>query len=299
MRGLFFTAVTFLIFLAILTYVYVLVYDNIEKSKTVADTISAQRIYYTWHDVADSVNDLLNVHLSKKAEHLQINDSLPATENIEDLLDLYQEFVNQIYGDPTINIDFEDIDGNKINLSDMDPQSLFTIEPMNIVYFYPDYGKREMNINADPSNFSYIDGIEVFIKLKNVYFNCNLTHPSDPQYCEKWSPDASVSTCEGAAFNCLTLNLTFEDVNSDIFNFETHYFNVDSKSTANLDIKNVTGSYFITIQVGPLPTVLKVDLHNAMADSVIDMYLNTSDFYINLPSILNVTTPFGKKVDII
>ena len=66
MKGLFFTAITFLIFLSILTYIYVAVNNNIEKSKMVADKISAQRIYYTWHDVSDDVTKLLNVNLFMK-----------------------------------------------------------------------------------------------------------------------------------------------------------------------------------------------------------------------------------------
>jgi len=298
MKGMFFTAITFLIFLAILTYVHASVYNNVEASRTVAYKISAQRIYYSWLDVSDDVNTMLNVNLYRDKELLQINDSLPATEDIEDLLDLYQEFINQKYKDPTIEINFENIDGNRINLSDMSPDSLFTIKPMNIVYSYPDYGKNELIIESDPSNFSFIDNIDVYIKLKNVEFDCNYTDSGAPDYCGKWAPDASVSSCSGVT-NCLTLNLTFEDSNNNIFNFEENYFDVDSRSTNNLGVKNVTANYFIKTHVGSLDTVLHIDLQNVILESTINIKFNTTDFYIDLPSILNVTTPFAKKVDFI
>lgn len=298
MKGMFFTAITFLIFLAILTYVHASVYNNVEASRTVAYKISAQRIYYSWLDVSDDVNTMLNVNLYRNKELLQINDSLPAKENIQDLLDLYQEFINQKYKDPTIEINFEDIDGNRINLSDMSPDSLFTIKPMNIVYSYPDYGKNELIIESDSSNFSFIDNIDVYIKLKNVEFDCNYTHSNASDYCGKWAPDNSVSSCSGVT-NCLTLNLTFEDSNNNIFNYEENYFDVDSTSTSNLAVKNVTANYFIKTQVGPLNTVLHIKLQNVMVDSTVNIKFNTTDFYIDLPSILNVTTPFAKKVDFI
>jgi hypothetical protein len=291
--------ITFLIFLAILTYVYVIINVNIEKSTSVAEKISTQRIFYTWKDVSEDVSSLLNINLDKNDTFLEINDTLPATKNIGSLLDIYQEFTKQIYGDPTIEVNFEDIDGNRINLSEMEnSEDVFNIEPMNIVYTYPDFGKNELIIKVDESNFSFIENVSIFVKLKNVEFDCNYTHSVAPDYCGKWSPDNSVPSCSGVT-NCLTLNLTFEDSNNIIFNLEEKYFDVDSRSTNNLNVKNVTGNYFIKSHVGGLPSVVHIDLQNVFIDTTTDIYFNTSDFYINLPSILNVTTPFGRKVDLI
>lgn len=301
MKGVFFTMITFVIFISILTYMNVVTESNIERSAITAERISAERIYYTWKAVDDHIEDILNISFFKNNDTAKINDTLPATQDIEDFLKLYQQFINQSYEDPTIDIRFENYDGDEIDLSTMDPQTLFVIEPMKINYSYPDFGKNRLFIKTDPSNFSFIDSIKLYIKMKNVYFDCSPPMPDSPKECEKWSPDNTLIDCSGVSY-CLNFDLTFEDANTTvtkIFNFVANYFDVGSpkKSVVNLPVRNETASFTIKVEVGPLPTVIDIDLHNVLVDTSIEMDLNTTDFYINLASILNVSTVFGKKVD--
>ena len=309
MKGIFFTIITFMIFLGMITYITVITNSNIQMSNLIGERISANRIYYTWRSVSDNMKYALNAYVNKINDTAEINDTLPATSNIVDFLKLYQQFINQTYRDPTIDIRFEDSAGNEVDLSTLDPKTLFQIKPMNINYGYLSFGKNEVFIRSTPSNFSFIKKIDLFLKMKNVYFDCDTTlSPPSSDDCNKWAPYKS---CVPGSLYCLEFNLTFQDVNSIIFNFPEHYFDVSSTNSANLNVKNVTGAFSVPIQVGPLGTsdicpspppfskciVLDVDLHNVQVDTFTKVQLNTSDFYINLASILNVSTVFGKKVD--
>jgi len=301
MKGVYFTIITFVIFLGILVYVNVITGSNMETSRLVTEKISAERIFYTWRAVDDHIEDVLNISVVKDNDTAIINDTLPAIQDVQNFLKLYQRFVNQTYRDPTIDIRFEDYNGNEIDLSAMDPQTLFIIEPMNIRYNYPDFGKNRLFVNADPSNFSFIDSINLYIKMKNVFFDCKPPRPDSPKDCEQWTPDNTLPDCSGMKY-CLNFDLTFEDANTTVtklYNFNAKYFNVESpkKSVVNLPVRNETASFTIKIEVGPLPTVIDIDLHNVQVDTSMEIDLNTTDFYINLASILNVSTVFGKKVD--
>lgn len=282
MKGMFFTIVTFLIFFSVMSYVYIVVNNNIESTKFVAEEISAQRIYYSWKDVSEDINSFLEVSLSKDNNILQINDTLPSIEDIASVLDLYQGFVEQIYEDPTIDIDFEDLTGSKTNLSDIDPQSLFTIEPMNIEYKYPDFGKNQLFIEVDPTNFSFIERIDLIIEVPG-YFNIS-TSPN-PKECP--------------ATYCLNYSLT---VTNSTHEWVYPYMQLDVDFNAWITIDVGAAETAIRINTGdinPGNTVLNLDIIKSdfNINTTMDIEFNTSDFYINLPTILNVSTPFGKKVD--
>jgi len=301
MKGIFFTIITFMIFLGMITYITVITNSNIQRSNLTGERISANRIYYTWKSVSDNMKHVLNVYVAKLNDSAEINDTLPANKDfLMNFLKLYQQFINQIYRDPTIDIRFEDSNGNEVDLSTLDPKTLFQIKPMNVNYGYLDYGKNELFVKSSTQNFSFIKKLDLFIDLKNVFFNCNYTVTSGPDRCNKWSPDNSKTSCSGIEY-CLNLNLTFKDVNGNIFNFPEKYFDIGGSkfSKANLDVKNITSSYFIIIEVGPLntETVLHINLQNVQTNTSTKIQFNTTDFYINLASILNVSTVFGKKVD--
>jgi len=311
MKGIFFTIITFLIFLGMITYITVITNSNIQRSNLTGERISANRIYYTWKSVSDNMKYVLNVYTTKVNDTAEINDTIPATISIRDFLKLYQQFINQTYRDPTIDIRFEDSGGNEVDLSTLDPQTLFQIKPMNILYSYPDFGKNEVFIRATPNNFSFIKKVDIYIEMKNVYFDCDIYAPGD---CNQWSPDTHVPSCTGIQY-CINLNLTFKDANqttTKIFTFPEHFFDIggtkkSKTKTGSFKVRNETAAFSIPIQVGPLGSseicgssnciVLDIDLHNVKADTFMKIQFNTTDFYINLASILNVNTLFGKKVD--
>ena len=273
--------------------------SSIEKANFVNEKIAAQRIFYTWMGVADNFQALINISIVKNETQVEFNDSLPATEDkIKNMLDRYQKFIDQYIEDPTIAIRCEDANGNEVNLNQT--QSKIVIKPMNINYSWPNYGKNKLFIEIEPVNFSYVSNISIYVKLKNVDFNCKPPIPGASQDCEKWNPDNSVDDCTGIEY-CLYLNLTFEDQAGRVFTFSEGKFNVDNspskKSVDNLNVINITSPYAIDIEVGPLPTVINIDLHNTLVDTSTKLNLTTSEFYMDIAARLNVTSVFGKKVD--
>jgi len=297
MKGILFTITIFIIFGFIVAYFATINTSLIERSRIVADKVAAQRIYYMWKGVADNVISIFNVSIGKNDTMAIFNDTLPALSNIGSMLGWYQDFINQNIVEQTLNITFEDANGNPVILNQTD--SKIVIKPMNINYSWPDYGKNQLFITSTPANFSYINNVDVYVKLKNVFFNCDVNKPGD---CNKWSPDNRVPSCSGIQY-CLNLNLTFEDANNVVFNYPDHYFDIGGtkKSTTNLDVKNTTAAYTIFIQVGPLASniVLNIDLKSTQVNTFTTINFTTSDFYIDFPTKLNVSTAFGKKVDFI
>lgn len=292
MKGILFTITIFLIFIGVVTYAVTVASITIEKSNLITEKVSAQRIYYTWKGIADDVIHLLNLTVSRNNSMVEFNDTLPANPQtkIEDMLSWYQMFLEEYVEDGTIEVRFENADGEKVDLKN-DTDSVVVIKPMNIKYRWDNYGKNQLFIEVDPSNFSYINNIDLYIKLKNVYFNCD---PEEQGSCNKWAP---YKPCTNSTTYCLKFNLTFEDMYNDVYNFPEKLFDVDKMSVANLDVKNVTAPFFIKIQVGSLPTVINIDLKSVMVDTSTKINLTTTDFYINMLAKLNVSTPFGKKVD--
>jgi hypothetical protein len=283
MKGIYFTIITFVIFLGILVYVNVITGSNMETSRLVTEKISAERIFYTWKAVDDHIEDVLNISVVKDNDTAIINDTLPAIQDIQNFLKLYQQFVNQTFRDPTIDIRFEDYNGNEIDLSTTDPQTLFIIEPMNIEYKYPDYGKNQLFVEVDPSNFSFIEGIDLIIEVSG-FFNTSIK--PNPKLCP--------------ATYCLNLNL--EIINeTDSWTYPYNQLDIEYSNWITVDIG--TQETAIRIETGdinpPSNRVIHVDIIKSgfVINTNMEIDLNTTDFYINLASILNVSTVFGKKVD--
>jgi hypothetical protein len=296
MKGVFFTAITFIIFLGVLAYILTITSSNVERGTLATERISANRIYYTWKSVHDNFEGLLNISSIKNGSTAVFNDSLPAVMDIKNMLWVYQNFIEEFYNDGTMSVRFEDPSGNPVDLNDTEPK--ITIKPMNINYSWPDYGKNRLFIKVDESNFSFIENVSIYFEMKNVDLFCRPIDPLGPSDCDKWSPDRSVATCSGAEFNCLTLNLSFEDQQDRVFNSAKHYFNLDdpSGSSLHLKVKNDTANYDIDVKIGPLPLVIDIQLKNTLVDTDTKLKLNTTEFYINYAAILNVTTPYGKMV---
>ena len=282
MKGVYFTIITFVIFLGILVYVSVITSSNIETSRLTTEKISAERIFYTWKAVDDHIEDVLNISVAKVNDTAIINDTLPAIQEIQNFLKLYQQFINQTYRDPTIDIRFEDYNGDEMDLSAMNPQTLFIIEPMNIEYKYPNYGKKELFVEVDPSNFSFIEGIDLLIEVSG-YFNTSIQ--PNPKLCP--------------ATYCL--NFSLEIINeTQTWTYPYDQLDIDFSNWITIDIGTaVTAIRIDTGDIDPGNTVIHIDIIKSgfVINTNMEIEFNTTDFYINLASILNVSTPFGKKVD--
>lgn len=298
MRGIFYTAITFLIVSSLIFYIFFISLTNVGRSNVITRELSAQRVYYAWRSVQDNFGDVLGVKVGKDGYIASFNDSLPADIDILSLFNALDVFIQNYYQDETLQMRFEDPDGNKVNLSAfMKDKPVIPIKPMNINYGWGDWGKTRLHIVVDTSNFSYIDKLDMYIKLKNVQFACNWNHQGSPGDCDYWTPDKHVESCDGVQY-CLEFNLTYEDSNRVVVNFVYHYFDVSKQSVNNLNVKHGNeSSFFIKTQVGALPTLLDIDLKDVEVDTFTKFYLTTTDFYISYAAKFNVTSDFAKRID--
>ncbi len=294
MKGIFLTITVFIIFLGLVSYLSILNASSEDASKLTSEKIAAARTFYYWNSVSKGIDNIVNVTFNQNGGVVDINDTLPAANDINTLLSDYGSFLDKYFEDPSIDIHFEDAAGNIVALQNM--QSKIVLAPMNINYTWPDFGKNQVTIQSSTEQFSSISNMSIYVKLKNVQFNCAGT--SGPNRCNKWSPDYSVASCSGVTY-CLQLDMTYEDMNGAKFIFPETKFDISSRSTANLDVNNAqSGNFFIKIDVGALPPdVLNINLQNVQADTDTRFIFNTTQFYINYPMRLAVVTPFSKKVD--
>ncbi|HLC50802.1 MAG TPA: hypothetical protein VJH90_00300 [archaeon] len=294
MKGIFFTMTVAIVFLGIISYLVVFSNTNIQNYQSISDKVSAQRTFYYWKSVDSTLSNVLNVTIGKTNNTAEINDTLPAQFDINDQLEGLGKFIDSYYADPSIEIFFQDDAGNRMELTAL--QSKIVLQPFGINYTWQDFGKNVVKIESSPGSANAITNVMEVIRMKNVQFNCNTTTTTGPTRCNKWSPDSSVGSCSGIV-HCLNLNLTFIDVNGTAFNYPENKFDIDRKSTTNLDVKNGTNAFSITIQVGELNTVLNIDLHNVQTDTNNKLILNTTEFTINYPAKLAVVTPYSRKID--
>jgi len=304
MKGIFFTAITFLIFFSIILYVSIVNSANVERSSRISEKISAERIYYSWNNVRDHLFTVLGINVTEdhQANSTQINETLPAGIDVKNFLGLYQEFINRTYRDKAFDIHFENPGGQPIDLSTLDPKTFFNILPMGVNYSYCgggpgtpcQFGQNELFIYADDTNFSYVKNVTVYLKLLNDTLNCKPI-TGVPQDCEKWT-GGTPSPTPNCSPHCLNLTMSIEGNDSKIYNFTEHYFDLDRPSGYADNVKLGTSAAGIDISVGPLPVVLNIKLHNTEADSSVTITFNSTDFYVNIATILNVTSDFGRKV---
>lgn len=249
------------------------------------------RITYTWEDVDEDIQDITQVDIVKFEDNVTFYDDLPS-EGIEEFLGHYGAFVETYYETPDLMIRFQSPTGEEINLADIEAE--IRINPMGITYSYPDYGKNRLFIKSSEENFSSIDYIYVYIELKNTYFRCDIyAGEDDSDRCNTWNPDNRVPSCDGVDY-CVRVDLTFKDAAGLVYTFPDHYFDVEGtkKSVNNLNVGNVTASYGITTQFGPLNNemVMNIDLHNVKVKTQITLDLNTTEFYVEYLSKLMVNS---------
>ncbi len=281
MKGVLFTLTVFLILFGLLVY---LSQTTKQTNAESMEKIAGQRLFHLWHSIADDISDSLNLTVKKVNDTIQINDSMPAEQDVQKFLDDYARFVEQKFKEGNFDAAFEDEAGNKVDLSTM--QSKFTIKPLQIAYIWPTLKKDNMKIQVDKKNFSYIEEINLTIFVSPQINNtANI----------KWDP---LKKCKGGTKYCLKLNLIVTDGSATWTSSETE-FDVDHQSELkNLHLGPTGGAdQRVEIKVGDLKDLIKVDPKNANVSTSLTLKLNTSSFFLNYPARLNVTTAFGKKID--
>ena len=283
MRGIVMTLTVSLILLGVLSYLFFVAQGGIERTRSATDQLSAERVYHYWRAVSANLKGILNVSATRINDTAVFNDSLPATRDIDKMLGVYQMFVESYFEDPTISIRFEDSEGHEIILNQS--ESAIYIKPMNIKYEWDDYGKNQLFIKAPPENFSFIERIDMNLKVTPTIKDLSSI---------KWSP---LKQCGQQTTHCLHYRATVTDGNKTWVSSE-QYFDVDFSSSVKIGLTGEPSSdFFVRITVGQLDNVVNVDMLNANVTADTAIKLNTSEFYINSLAQINVTAPFGQKVE--
>jgi hypothetical protein len=274
---------------AMISIVMILYLQNFSASqntelRSIAQVLVSEKVSQTWSDIRDDIYRATNLLVYQDNRTAVFQDSLPATFSLSDFLHLYSLFLFNYYKTPELDISFVSPGGQQMNLSDIPPTIM--ILPYNIEYYYPDWSKRELFINAPAANFSAITGVNMLVNLSNAYLDCRPVNPSSSQDCDSVSP---YSECKAGTTNRLYLNLSFSDYLGHYFNLPENCFDIDKHSTENLNVKNGSGNYFIKVLIGPLPNVINVQLQNTYINSTTAIILNTTDFYINYLAQLQVS----------
>ncbi len=282
MKGVLITLTIFLIFSMVFPHIAEMAS---EKGELVAERIGAQRVYYLWHSIAAGVSESLNVSMKKLNDTVIINDSLPLLEsaNTQKFLDDYGRFIEQEFSEVNYVARFEDGNGNKIDLDAIERK--LTIKPMQITYAWATKDKHRATLRVHEKNFSYIQEINLTIFTPLPFEKIDEI---------KWDP---MKECKSNTKRCLTFRL---NVTNGTATWTSPRIEFDADSTSEVKKLNFVpggADQSIRLHIGPLDDLIRIEPKNVNITTSLSMRLNTSDFFLNYPAKLNVSTLFAKKVE--
>lgn len=284
-KGIILSLVTFLIFAGLFALAGVYVRSEQSASDSMNIALSSQRIFHYWKAVDEGVYGLANISSAKNGTVFEVNDTLPAQNDINGLLSEYGSFVGQHFADKTVDIHFEDDAGNRIPLESISPK--ITLLPMNITYGWDSWGKNEMDIMSPANSLGHIYSINLTINFVNQSVaNNSIT----------WSP---YKDCR-SGYPCLLLYVYVSDGTKTITSAQTT-FDL-SRGSKSDQVYCASGNCWLRIRTGPWSggdpqNVLKIELQNLNITADTKITLNTSNFYSNFPAKLFVGTDFARKLD--
>ncbi len=286
-KGFIIAITTVLILIVILLYVQNFSAKQSSDLNKIAQSLVAEKVTHAWSDVMDDINRAFALLIVKENNSVSFIDQLPANSSINSFLHYYGLFIKNNYSSPDLSVKFLSPDGTDMDLGNIPP--VITIMPQNIQYYYPDWAKRELFVTSPIENASAITQIFLTVNVSNAYLNCKPVDPSASSDCEHFTPSRQ---CNANTQYRLYFNLTLADYRGGFYQLKNNCFDIGgggSGSVDNVDIKNVTGAYFIKVEVGNLPQVLDIDLHNVVVATNATLILNTSDFYISYLAQLETT----------
>ena len=285
-KGFIIAITTVLILIVMLLYVQNFAAKQNSDLSKIAQILAAEKVTHAWSDIRDDINRAFALLITKEGNSVSFLDQLPS-EGIESFLHHYGLFIKNYYETPDLDVKFLSPEGTDMDLGTLPP--VITIMPQNIQYYYPDWAKRRLFVNCSKENASAITQIFLTVNISNAYINCKPVNPSASNDCEKFTPNRQ---CTETTPYRLYFNLTIADYQGGFYQLKQNCFDIGgsgSGSVDNIDVKNVTGAYFIKVEVGNLPQILDIDLHNVVTMTNTTLILNTSDFYINYLTQLETT----------
>jgi hypothetical protein len=281
-RGFIFTLLTFILFSILLSVALDVRQREIAGAQTAQRMLVAEKIITTFDDVSEGVTGVVQLYVAQNSNNLTIGDSLPANATIQNNLGAYDKFIKQYYNAQDLEVKFLNPDGTEMNLSQIDPESMITILPWGLKYAYPDYGKNELRISYDKTNYTAVQQISITLNVLNAWFN--KTYSSTD--CKKdWAP--LKTDCGGDP--CLNFNLTIIDMNGTVYNAPCTTFNLKFDSNLRVDFANATNTnIWVNVLVGSLPDALTIQMHNVYLNTTTVLAFNTTSYSANLLSKLMV-----------
>ncbi len=282
MKGVLYTLMTFLILSVLLAYAASTASAFYEKEKLISEKISAERIFHAWNSVGKNLAGLLNISASKTDYTFKITDTLPSSGDTVSILQNYETFLQNYFSDRIISYRFEDAGGNKISLQNMD--SKISIKPWNINYSWPNFGKNSGMFESDSSGLKFLKVINMTVFVSPGIRDLNSI---------TWS---GYKSCAAGADDCLIFNLTVTD-GAKTWVSSVDKFDLKFQAQLKVDLGTAGSPSWARATVGKIPTLINLDMQNSNITQTSSMIFNTTDFFINYPSKLNVSAAGIKKVD--
>ncbi len=282
MKGVLYTLVTYLILAGLLAYTVSTANTFYEHEKIVSEKISAEKVFHSWNSIAKNIAGLLNISAVKKDYTLTFTDTLPSDGGISSVLQNYENFLETYYDDGILSYRFEDASGNTIYLQNID--SKISIIPMNLNYSWPDFGKNSGEFESDAGGLKYVKKINMTIFVSPGIRDLSTI---------SWS---GYKACGQGTTDCLIFNLTVTDGTktwvSDRDNFDLKF-----QAQLKVDLGAAGSPSWARATVGKIPSLINLDMQNSNITQTSNIVFNTTNFFINYPSKLNVSNIFAKKVD--
>ncbi|HLE07629.1 MAG TPA: hypothetical protein VI933_03315 [archaeon] len=282
MKGVLYTLVTYLILVGLLAYTVSTANTFYEHEKIVSEKISAEKVFHSWNSIAKNIAGLLNISAVKKDYTLTLTDTLPSDGGISSVLQNYESFLKTYYDDSIILYRFEDASGNIISLQNID--SKISIIPTNLNYSWPNFGKNSGKFESDAGGLKYVKRINMTIFVSPEIRDLSTI---------SWS---GYKACVQGTTDCLIFNLTVTDGTktwvSDRDNFDLKF-----QAQLKMDLGAAGSPNWARVTIGKIPSLINLDMQNSNITQTSNIVFNTTDFFINYPSKLNVSNVFAKKVD--
>ena len=282
MKGIFYTLATYLILSALLIYASSASSAAAEREKIVSEKIAAERIFHAWNSIEKNLAGLLNISYSKKENVFSISDTIPSEGDTNSILQNYETFLRNYFVDGTFSYKFQDSSGANIDLQNIDTK--ITINPMNINYSWPNFGKNSAEFVSDSAGVKYVKSI-------------NMTMIVTPSIRDLGSISWSgYKACAQGTDDCLIFNLTITDGNKTWIS-SVDKFDLKFQAQLKVDLGPAGSPDWARASVGKIPTLINLDIQNSNTTHNSAITFNTTNFFVNYPAKLDVSSIFGRKAD--
>ncbi len=198
-----------------------------------AQFLAFEKVSYAWSDISEDLSGASGLNATKVENVLNVQDELPASSNVSNILSTYISFVRRFYNSSDLTIGLyspagqEIIDFNCFGKNNCNDDVIqFHVLPFNITFQYPDLNKKQRDIvcyadggDSFPTcDFTAAKSLGISINLTQMNFSCdpgiynNCTH-ANIEWNNNFNP---VFGCTSGV-NCINYTLTIRDAASRVY----------------------------------------------------------------------------------